>query len=369
MKKTTLLVFIIIVSNTAYAINFFQGSYTDALATAQKENKPLFIYFRADWNVSCKKMEKEVFPDSVLTKYCDQNFILLQIDKETENSKILKNKFGIGGLPAFLVVNQQEKAVKFKQDVFSLNALKGFLEDALKELDTDSFAALQSQTLEAFNKSKKTPEDYSWSSYNLAYIIDKPELAMTLMSDYKPKGGKYKHQVFNILLATAKKAGVQGNVAQLNEIGQYAALIGFGGREFSMLKMSYYLENQNFEKAKENFLEFSNNQDRFNSDFAHTGILFDFVLKNMPEYEQRFNNPDFALAQLESMQKQYGNFERVYPERAFKFHKALMLAKVGKDDEAKILIKEILPSYAFVPADLNYGESVEELEKIIEERE
>jgi hypothetical protein len=150
----------------------------------------------------------------------------------------------------------------------------------------------------------------------------------------------------------------------LNEIGQYAASIGFGGREFSMLKMTYYLENQNLEKAKENFLEFSNNQDRFNSDFAHTGILFDFVLKNMPEYEQRFNNPTFALAQLESMQKQYGNFERVYPERAFKFHKALMLAKVGKDEDAKLLVKEILPSYAFVPADLNYGESVEELERI-----
>jgi thiol-disulfide isomerase/thioredoxin len=191
MKKIILLLFTISISNFTFGINFFQGNYTDALTLAQKENKSLFIYFRAEWNVSCKKMEKEVFPDSTLTKYCDQNFIILQIDGSTENSKVLKNKFGIGGLPAFLVVNQQGKAVKFKQDVFSLNSLKGFLEDALKELDTDSFAALESQTLEAFNKSRKTPEDYSWSSYNLAYLIDKPELAMTLMSDYKPKGGKY----------------------------------------------------------------------------------------------------------------------------------------------------------------------------------
>jgi thiol-disulfide isomerase/thioredoxin len=369
MKNTILLLFIICISNTTFAINFFQGNYTEAFAFAQKQNKPLFIYFRAEWNVSCKKMENEAFPDSVLTKFTDDNFVLLQINGVSEANKSLRNKLGIGALPSFLVLNQQEKIIKFKHDINTLSAFKEFLEDALKEIETDGLAALESQTVEAFNKSRKTPDDYSWSSYNLIYIINKPELALTLMNDYKPKGGKYKHQAFTVMLATAKKAGIQGNVAQLNEIGQYASKIGFGGREFSMLKVAYFLENQNLDKAKEAFLEFSNNQDRFNSDFAHTGLLFDFVLKNMPEYEQRFNNSAFALELLESMQKQYGNFERVYPERAFKYHKALMLAKSGKDDEAKTLVKEILPSYAFVPADVNYGESLEELGKIIEERE
>ncbi len=369
MKKTILLLFIICISNTSFAVNFFQGNYSEALAFAQKQNKPLFIYFRAEWNVSCKKMENEAFPDSVLTKFTDANFVLLQINGVSEANKSLRNKFGIGALPTFLVLNTDEKVIKFKHDIFSLNDFKEFLENALKEMDTDGLASLESQTVEAFNKSRKTPDDYSWSSYNMIHIINKPELALTLMSDYKPKGGKYKHQVFMVMLATAKKAGIQGNVAQLNEIGQYATKIGFGGREFSMLKVAYFLENQNLEKAKEAFLEFSSNQDRFNSDFAHTGLLFDFVLKNMPEYEQRFNDATFALTQLESMQKQYGNFERVYPERAFKYHKALMLARSGKDDEAKALVKEILPSYAFVPVDLNYGESLEELGKIIEERE
>jgi hypothetical protein len=45
------------------------------------------------------------------------------------------------------------------------------------------------------------------------------------------------------------------------------------------------------------------------------------------------------------------------------------LNKVGHTEEAKVIAKEILKTYEFVPADKNYEEVIEELEKIMVERE
>lgn len=42
---------------------------------------------------------------------------------------------------------------------------------------------------------------------------------------------------------------------------------------------------------------------------------------------------------------------------------------MGRSDEAKAIAKEILKTYEFVPADKNYEEKIEELEKIVDERE
>jgi thioredoxin 1 len=86
-------------------INFYQGSWDEALKLAKKENKPIFLDIYASWCGPCKALKKNTFSDSEVGEYYNANFINLTIDGEKGNGVELADNFQITGYPSLIFVN------------------------------------------------------------------------------------------------------------------------------------------------------------------------------------------------------------------------------------------------------------------------
>jgi len=71
--------------------------YAKGIDVAKAEDKPLFLYFHADWCTYCKKLKKTTFADKDVLNYLNDNFISITID--TEKEKAFASQWGIKGLP------------------------------------------------------------------------------------------------------------------------------------------------------------------------------------------------------------------------------------------------------------------------------
>ena len=63
-------------------IDFFPGSWNEALELAKKEDKLIFLDAYASWCGPCKSMQKKVFPTDKVGEYFNARFINVKIDME-----------------------------------------------------------------------------------------------------------------------------------------------------------------------------------------------------------------------------------------------------------------------------------------------
>ena len=89
---------------TAKGINFYQGSLSEALATAKQEEKPVFVYVYATWCGQCKNLKKS-FKDDDTAAYFNTNFINVAIDGETEEGGGVLLKYWIKAYPTLLILD------------------------------------------------------------------------------------------------------------------------------------------------------------------------------------------------------------------------------------------------------------------------
>lgn len=86
-------------------IDFFKGSWDDALAKAKKENKMVFLDAYASWCGPCQKMKRNVFTDTVVAAFFNNNFVNVAADMEVGEGVILADKFGIDSYPTLIFAN------------------------------------------------------------------------------------------------------------------------------------------------------------------------------------------------------------------------------------------------------------------------
>ena len=72
-------------------------SHDEGIAVAYSEGKKIYINFRADWCVYCKRMEKETFSNPAVISYLNKHFISIMVDTDKETK--LSNKYGVRALP------------------------------------------------------------------------------------------------------------------------------------------------------------------------------------------------------------------------------------------------------------------------------
>ena len=93
-------------------------NYDEALAEAQKDNKPLLLLFTgSDWCTWCMKLEEEALSTEAFSKAASDKFVFVKLDfpsraaqshEERRQNRGLKRRFHVRGFPTVLLVDKQE---------------------------------------------------------------------------------------------------------------------------------------------------------------------------------------------------------------------------------------------------------------------
>jgi thioredoxin-related protein len=138
MSSKITLVFIFTISVLglqAQGIEFFQGSWKDALAKAKSEDKLLFVDAYAKWCGPCKAMAKNVFTQQKVGDFYNANFINLKLDMEETDGVTFGHKYPVAAYPTLFFLDGEGKMIKKVTGGQQPDGLIVQGEDALKKND------------------------------------------------------------------------------------------------------------------------------------------------------------------------------------------------------------------------------------------
>jgi thioredoxin 1 len=93
----------------ADGLQFFNGTLEQGLSAAKTENKNVFVMVHASWCPACKKMKKTVIPQKSLGEAFNGQFINIAVDYDSEEGKLVREKYEITGTPGILFLNADGK--------------------------------------------------------------------------------------------------------------------------------------------------------------------------------------------------------------------------------------------------------------------
>lgn len=86
-------------------ISFFQGTWEEALAKAEEENKVIFLDAYASWCGPCKLLKRNVFSDATVGEFYNSNFINVAMDMEKGEGPKIASKYGVRAYPTLIYIN------------------------------------------------------------------------------------------------------------------------------------------------------------------------------------------------------------------------------------------------------------------------
>lgn len=273
MKNTLILTFILLTNNLVFAkeINFYKGTWDEALAQSKKENKIIFVDFYTTWCSPCKFMTANVFTNDEVADFFNQNFINVKIDAEKQELQLVKNS-AITGYPtlaffnssgelffrkmggidaqAFLLLGLQissfernKKAIE--KDPLNINALGPYLH-VLSQIDQEKAKKMATAYLEkikiedskiAGNWDLITVFELSASSRFFDYTIENFKFFLDSMPGYQD----YFAQVSGNLLQDAVAEKDLKKLTRYKDIAKQAMnQMGTGNPESFMLEVDIY---------------------------------------------------------------------------------------------------------------------------------
>ncbi|MEQ1744274.1 MAG: thioredoxin family protein [Saprospiraceae bacterium] len=121
---------------TAQGINFFHGTWPEALEKAKAEQKLIFVDAYASWCGPCKRMAANVFPDPAVGDYFNANFINLKIDMEKPENSEFAGKYPVSAYPTLLILDAEGKVVHKHVGGLAADGLVAFGQKAAGKTDT-----------------------------------------------------------------------------------------------------------------------------------------------------------------------------------------------------------------------------------------
>lgn len=152
---------------SAQGIEFFKGTWQEALAKSKEENKPIFVDAFATWCGPCKRMAREVFTKKDVGDFYNAKFINLKIDMEGEKHIDFQQEYPVSAFPTLFYINGNGEVLRKvkgaqKADNFislgkSILSKIDYSEDYAKEYeDGNREPAFIHKYIQSLNKSNKS---------------------------------------------------------------------------------------------------------------------------------------------------------------------------------------------------------------------
>jgi len=111
MKKWSVCIVCMLLSlgGRAQGIEFFRGTYAEALQKARTEHKQVFVDVYTSWCGPCKRMAREVFVQPAVGEYYNARYICLKLDAEKEKEHGFFRNYRAAAFPSFFWLDEQGK--------------------------------------------------------------------------------------------------------------------------------------------------------------------------------------------------------------------------------------------------------------------
>ena len=121
-----------IVGMKGQGIQFFEGSWKEALEKAKAEDKLVFVDSYTTWCGPCIRMAKNVFTVESVGNFFNENFINLKLDMEKEDGISFGHKYPVKAYPTLQFIDGDGKVIKKVQGGQQPEGLISLGEAALK---------------------------------------------------------------------------------------------------------------------------------------------------------------------------------------------------------------------------------------------
>lgn len=174
-------------------IQFFHGTWEEAVAKAKEQKKVVFVDAFTTWCGPCKRMASEVFVKENVGNYFNTNFINYKYDMEKDGGPAFARKYNVTAYPTLLFIDGEGKEVHRELGYRAAEALLTAGKAALKQTDRSgeyktkydkgdrspdllreyAYALLQSgqENLKVANEYLKTQKDLG-TEQNLLFLFD-----------------------------------------------------------------------------------------------------------------------------------------------------------------------------------------------------
>ncbi len=115
LHLTTLLLFTGLLMTSlvrAQGIEFFHGSWEEAIQKSKSEGKIIFMDAFAKWCGPCKNMAANTFTNPTVGEFFNANFLCLKVDMEEEMGLQLRDKYPVSAFPTLFFIDDNGEVVQ-----------------------------------------------------------------------------------------------------------------------------------------------------------------------------------------------------------------------------------------------------------------
>lgn len=136
-------------------IEFFEGSWEEALVKAEQEEKLIFVDAFAVWCGPCKRMAKNVFTNPSVGEYFNDNFVNLKIDMEKGMGLDFGVDYPVSAFPTLFFISSKGDIVK----------------KVVGGRDVKSFIDLGKEVIASFDRSGEYAELYNSGNRDFELVL------------------------------------------------------------------------------------------------------------------------------------------------------------------------------------------------------